>query len=213
MNRTKKLLVLGLSLAIFSVASYSGFQVYQRHQIYAQQDWSQLSAAPQKIQGKIITLGLLEEKYFKDYYDAWSNTVRQALEFPIDINYEYAVKHLNFQMKKVNEGKMLHYCIFDNRENKLIGEIEIREKNETDPGQFGYWINENYWGGGRAQESLKLIINAYFRLHPETNKFNAHVRLWNERSYHSLKKFGFKDVDFFYEDGKPTRHILEYERP
>jgi len=213
MNKMKKLLALGLSLAIFSAASYTGYVTYQKHQTYVQQDWSTLSQAPEEIKGKIITLRLLKEDYCQAYHEAWSDTVRTALEFPKNVSYDYTVRHVQRKINKVKEGKMTHYCMFDNNDNKLIGELEIREKNETDPGQFGFWTNENYWGKGRTQEGLKLITNIYFRLHPEAKSFTAHVRLWNLRSYNAMKKFGFKDVDFFYEGGKASRYILEYRKP
>jgi RimJ/RimL family protein N-acetyltransferase len=104
------------------------------------------------------------------------------------------------------------YCIFDAKENKLIGTLEIREKNDKDPGQFGCWLNERYRGGGRIQEAIKLITNIYFRL-TDVPLFTAHVRLWNKRSYRALLKAGFTDTGkFYYEDGKPTRYLLEFRR-
>jgi RimJ/RimL family protein N-acetyltransferase len=59
---------------------------------------------------------------------------------------------------------------------------------------------------------MKLITQAYFA-QTDAPSFNAHVRLWNKRSCAALKKFGFKDVGFYYENGEPTRYMLEYKRP
>ena len=109
-------------------------------------------------------------------------------------------------------GTMLFYCIFDNKDNKLIGAIDIREKHHNDVGQFGTWINENYWGGGRFKEATNLIAKVYFAT-SDDDDIEAHVRIWNKRSYHALKKCGFKDVDFFYENGEKTRYILKLYRP
>lgn len=180
-------------------------------------DWQRVSQSsilipPKEIKGKLITLRELKEDYFFDYHSMFSSTVRKAMEFPESITLDYTIKFLKLEMAKSQEGKQLLYCIFDNKENKLIGAIDIREKNIKDPGQVGCWINENYWGGGRFQEALKLIIQTYFKLHPDQESFSAHVRLWNKRSYNALKKFGFKDVGYYYEDGKPTRYILIYKR-
>src|SRR5438093_1246840 len=77
---------------------------------------------------------------------------------------------------------------------------------------FGWWLNEGYWGGGRAQEALNLITKTYFRLKPKETSYIAHVRLWNKRGYQALKKGGFEDVGYFYEEGKAARHILEMKR-
>ncbi|MFA5307467.1 MAG: GNAT family N-acetyltransferase [Candidatus Babeliales bacterium] len=171
-----------------------------------------LTRPPEEIKGKIITLRTLKKDYFIDYHNAFSTMVRQNLEFPEFITLDYTLKYLQDQLDKAQKGKILLYCIFDNKDNKLIGEIEIREKNDEDPGQFGWWINEAYWGGGRAQEALKLIANIYFRLKPHEKGFIAHVRLWNKRGYHAIKKAGFVDVGYFYEGGQASRYIVEYRK-
>jgi RimJ/RimL family protein N-acetyltransferase len=140
----------------------------------------------------------------------FSSDVRKSMEFPEIITLNYTIRYLKLKMEQCKEGKRLMYCIFDNKSNKLVGSIEIREKDPDDPGQFTWWINENYRGGSRAVEALKLIARTYFRLHTDRDRFIAHVRLWNKRGYNALKKGGFKEVGYFYEDGKPTRYILEY---
>jgi RimJ/RimL family protein N-acetyltransferase len=208
----KKILITVGFLSVISGASYFGYQAYFNKPIQ-QEDWSPLSVVPEEIKGKIITLRTLKAEYFEDYHKAWSETVRKALEFPLNIGFDYTTAHLQIQMRKAKEGKTLCYMIFDNKDNKLVGELQIREKNESDPGQFSFWINENYWGKGRSQEGLKLITRTYFRLHPGVNSFTAHCRLWNQRSYHAMKKFGFKDAGLFYENGVATRYMLEYRRP
>jgi len=125
----------------------------------------------------------------------------------------YTIDQLHAEMEKERRGLMLHYCIFDTKDDILIGSLEIRDKNAYDPGQFGCWLNEKYWGGGRIQEAIKLITKTYFRLHPNETSFIAHVRLWNKRSYAALKKAGFQEVGFFYEEGRATRYIMEMLRP
>lgn len=171
-----------------------------------------LTAPPEEVKGKIITLRALKKDYFIDYHNAFSTIVRQNLEFPEFITLDYTLHYLQDQLSKAQSGKILLYCIFDNKDKKLIGEIEIREKNDDDPGQFGWWINEAYWGGGRAREALKLIADIYFRLKPQEKSFIAHVRLWNKRGYNAIKKAGFVDVGYFYEGGKASRYIVEYRK-
>ncbi len=175
------------------------------------QSTAQVLTRPEEIKGKRITLKRLKEKYFIDYHNMFSATVRKNLEFPDSITLDYTIRYLKEEMRKDRTGAMLMYCIFDNVDNKLIGFLEIREKNDHDPGQFGCGINENYWGGGRFQEAFTLINELYFKLYNETS-YIAHVRLWNKRSYAALKKVGFIDVGFFYENGIPTRYILEMRK-
>ncbi len=178
----------------------------------SQEETSPLSTPPEEIKGKIITLRLLKEEYFIDFHNEFSSTVRHGFEFPELIDLDYTIRWLKIEVAKIKAGTLLMYCIFDNKDNKLIGATEVRDKNEKDPGQFSWWINENYWGGGRAREACKLVTNIYFRLHSDRDSYNVHVRLWNKRSYEALKKSGFKEVGYFYENGKPTRHILEMYR-
>jgi RimJ/RimL family protein N-acetyltransferase len=171
-----------------------------------------LTSPPQEVKGKIVTLRQLKEEYFVSFHNMFSNLVRKNLEFPEFITLGYTIRYLQELQRKASEGKMLVYCIFDNKDNKLIGAINIKEKSEAVLGQLGWWINEAYWGGGRAQEALTLMSKTYFKLKPHEKSYIAHVRLWNKRGYLALKKNGFQDVGFFYEGGKPTRYILERKR-
>ena len=109
-------------------------------------------------------------------------------------------------------GNQLHYLIYDNPTNKIIGSVEIRELDNINPGQLGCWVNENYWGGGRFQEALHLINKTYFKLKPKADSYIAHVRLWNDRSYRALKKYGLVEEGYFYENGKPARYLLRMYR-
>jgi RimJ/RimL family protein N-acetyltransferase len=172
-----------------------------------------LTTPPEEVKGSVITLRLLKEEHFIDYHNMFSATVRQGLEFPEAITLGYTIQYLRTELQKMKEGKMLQYAIYDNKDQILIGAIEIRELNDIDPGQEGVWINEKYWGGGRFQEALKLITKVYFKLHPNEKRYITHIRLWNKRSYLAHKKAGLKDVGYFYEDGKATRYILEMPRP
>jgi len=170
-----------------------------------------LSKPPEEIKGKLVVLKQLKEDYFIDYHNAFSPTVRKYLEFPEFITLGYTISYLQDQLKLSTSGRILLYCIFDKETDKLIGEVEVRDKDVCDLGQFGWWINESFWGKGHAQEAIRMITNIYFRLKPNETSYVAHVRLWNKRSYHAMKKFGLTDVGYFYENGKATRYILEYK--
>lgn len=206
-RKVRRVILFALLSTIIGVGYFMGTAAWQRI------EWSiPLTHMPEEIKGKVITLKRLKEEYFLDYHNMFSDTVRKNLEFPESITLNYTISMLNHDLEKEREGKMVSYCIFDNKDNKFIGWTAIRDKNPSDPGQFSFWINEKYWGGGRAQESTKLISKVYFRLKGEQS-FTAHVKLWNQRSYKACKKSGFKDAGFFYENGKPTRYLLEMHKP
>ncbi len=207
-KKNLKIFALVAGLVMIGVGGYIGYQWYA-----AEQESGPLAAAPDEVRGKKVILRKLKESYFIDFHNVFSQDVRHNIEFPEHINLDYTIRFLKYEMERNREGKQLHYCIFDAKENRLIGTLEIREKNDKDPGQFGCWLNERYRGGGRIQEAIKLITNIYFRLHPDRDSFTAHVRLWNKRSYKALLRAGFADTGkFYYEDGKPTRYLLEFYR-
>ena len=179
----------------------------------SKQDTPYTFFAPDVIPGKIVTLKKLHEEHFIDYHNMFSSVVREAYKSPKHITLDYTIRILRYTMDLANKGDTLYYVIFDNKDNKLIGSIEIREKNDVDPGQLGCWINENYWGGGRIQEAYKLIADAYFKLKPHESSFEAQVYHWNIRSLKAMQKAGF----VFIKTLPPTasmeeRHVLEYYR-
>jgi RimJ/RimL family protein N-acetyltransferase len=205
----KRSFIVGLVL-IFAVTTI--YLIIDIKKVSQSEVTQQLIKIPEVIEGKIVTLKQLKEEYFIDYHNMFSNIVRKNLEFPEHITLSYTINYLREEMRKSHEGIMLAYCIFDNKDRKLIGYIDIRDLNDDDPGQLGCWINELYWGGGRFQEALDLTSKTYFANKPAEKQYIAHVRLWNTRSYYGLKKYGFKEIGFYYEDNQPTRYILELKR-
>lgn len=221
MLRIKKIIAYGKSLPykvrrilLFALISTCiGIGYFTVKQVWERVEWYiPLTQIPEEIKGKVITLKRLKEEHFLDFHNMFSGDVRKSYEFPESITLNYTISMLNHDLERERAGNMISYCIFDNKTKKLIGHIAVRDPNPKDWGQFSFWINEKFRGGGRAQEAAKLIAKAYFRLKGVTS-FTAHVRLWNQRSYKACKKAGFKDAGFFYENGKPTRYILEMHRP
>jgi RimJ/RimL family protein N-acetyltransferase len=202
--KNKILLLLGLVVSIFLI-SFAGIRYFSSAKKVVL-----LAIAPEKIIGSIITLKTLKEEDFIDYHNMFSDIVRKNLEFSQNFSFGQTVFQLKSNLYESVKGELLYYTIFDNKKNKLIGSIEIREKNDSQyPGQLACWINENYWGGGRFQEAIKLITNVFFSLKPQKESYIAHVRLWNKRSHKALLKAGLVDIGFFHENGEPTRHIMK----
>ena len=201
-------IIIACSLGAYLAISY----VEQRTSSKSTYNVQHLTEVPDVVVGKLVTLKQLKEEDFINFHNMFSNDVRKNLEYPPYINLGWSIEYLKEEMERTRKGEQLMYVIFDNKENKLIGSVEVRELNDSDPGQLGCWVNENYRGGGRFQESLDLISKTYFALKPHEKQYIAHVRLWNKRSYYALKKYGFKDAGFFYEKGEPARYILELKR-
>lgn len=207
-KRNIKILALTGGLMVMAGAGYVGYQWYAQ----VHEDLSPISVVPDEVRGKTVTLRKLKESFFIDYHNMFSRDVRHNIEFPEYIDLDYTIRYLKYQMERDKEGKQLMYCIFDAKDNKLIGTIEIREKDAADPGQFGCWLNERYRGGGRIQEAIKLITNVYFRLYPDTPSFSAYVRLWNKRSYRALLKAGFIDTGKLGSYKNEQVYLMEFRR-
>jgi RimJ/RimL family protein N-acetyltransferase len=204
--KNKILLLLGFAVSI-SIISFVGIRYFSP----TKKSYS-LAIAPEKIIGGIVTLRKLREEDFIDYHNMFSDIVRKNLEFPQDMPFRHTAAYLKKRLNKSEKGKSLHYIIFDNKTNKLIGGVFILETMGTAPGQFSCWINENYWGGGRFQEATKLITKTFFALKPQEKSFAAYVRLWNRRCHKALLNAGFVDVNICYYNGEQAQ-IMEMKNP
>jgi RimJ/RimL family protein N-acetyltransferase len=203
-----KKIILVISLALSTVLIFGGYTLYQKIQ-----NNGTLQQPLEEVKGSLITLKLMTDEHIVDLHNAFTSIVRKGIEFPPHITLGYSVHYLRSLMKNHRDGKTLLYTIFDNKDQKPIGLIEIREYDPTDVGQMGCWLNDNYWGGGRIQEAVKLISRTYFRLHPERSHYVCWVRMWNQRSYKAMKKAGFVEIGAKYHDGKPAHYILEMKNP
>lgn len=166
---------------------------------------------PETITGDVITLKRLDPIYFKDYYAMFSPTVRKAIGILKKPTSAETKTFLSQRIQEVAQKKMLYYLIFDNKEKTLIGAIEIRDPSYP-KGQLGTWINEQYWGKGRYQEALNLMLHAYFDWKENTDTVTAHIEKTNIRSLKAHKKYGFVITRTFEQDGKQL-YELEIKKP
>lgn len=205
----------GFILAIaLGTASYVYVpKIFQKKQTVYTYQFSQPDNRPDIIKGKTVTLKRLRPSYFKDYFKMFNypGTVK-PLFYKDKVNFPEIKRYLDNNLKREAANKTFLYMIFDNKDNKLIGSIEIRKYNPKDNGQFGIWISPKYWGKGKAEEAFKLISNEYFKI-KKADKFIAHVEMWNLRSYYALKKYGFKLINTLHYDNRPSRYLLEYYNP
>ncbi len=169
---------------------------------------------PTTITGKVITLKKMTVESAFDYYKMFSPDVAKSLGpgFSGKITFGYATRYVATLVGKMGKGQLIAYNIWDNEENKLVGSIQIREKDDTNPGQLGMWLNEKHRGGGRIKEALELISKAYFETHPDAQEYIAHTYTWNKPSIRAMEKFGFQKIGDYIEDGKITRQIFQLSR-
>lgn len=193
------------------LSTQTSHALLSNHQESIQQ--AQVVNAPKEIAGKIVTLRKLKVDYFREYYEIFSPLIRDSIECSRASTIIEIYLDLFKKMRLQACGQTFSYCIFNNADNKLIGFIEIRDKNHSVYGQFACWINEKYWGGGRFKEAATLISDAYFS-QCDAKSYTAHVRPWNGRSYRALIKFGFQYYGTYrLENGAADRYVLEHHRP
>ena len=142
--------------------------------------------------GNIVTLKTIKEDYIEAYHDMFSADVRHGLSFtaPVD-DEDYTIQYVSWTLSRQAQGELMCYAIFDNKDDCLVGAIEVRAHHSQDPGQLGCWINDKYRGGGRMQEALKLITQEYFRI-TGAPCISACIESFNIASHKALTKFGFK---------------------
>lgn len=208
-------IIAGLFIAItIGVISYVYIpNIFQKQQTISSYRFSRQDNRPDVIKGTIVTLKRLQPSYFENYMKMINYPeVVKPLFFKEKLNYVWLKKYLQEELEREAVSKTFSYIIFDNKDQKLVGSIEIRNYDPRDNGQFGVWLSPKYWGGGRLQEAFKLISKTYFKIKNE-NKFIAHVEMWNLRSYYALKKCGFKLIDTLHFDNRPSRYLLEFKNP
>lgn len=139
------------------------------------------------LMGSLVVLRPLNPTYFEEYRALFSPLVAQILHAG---SVESEMEYVRDRYEKMQQGIGIFYLIFNQAENKLMGAIAVREHER---GQLYSWLNEQYWGGGRYQEALKLVTDYYFA---QTGMpvITAQVDMTNPRSYAALKKFGFTDT-------------------
>jgi len=166
---------------------------------------------PPEIPGKIITLKLISLDYTQEYFCMLSKTVQNMINVSSPATLENTKKFLQKRYNLYLKNKIIFYFIFDNKNNNLIGKIEIRN-NKNKKGHLGSWINENYWGSGRYKEALNLISKLYF-FNTKTQFYTAQIHEENLRSLHAHLKYKFKLLKkFTLRDGRRYYNLVFYKK-
>jgi len=77
--------------------------------------------------GKLVILKSLQESFFELYLEMFSELVMAFLHVSMKKSEE---EYLCDRLDKHIKNQTLFYCIFNKKENKLIGVIEIRDAQE-----------------------------------------------------------------------------------
>lgn len=150
------------------------------------------------IEGKLVTLQSLKEEFFEEYHHMFSSTVRQAIGLSPVGELQDTVVFLTAAMS--DPQHLMFYCVFDNKTNTLIGSVVVRCQGHQN-GQLGAWLNEKFWGEGRYQDALFLVLKEYFK--SETNdSISALIEISNKRSLRAHQKMGFVVVGDDHVNGK-----------
>ena len=108
----------------------------------------------------------------------------------VNVPFPYTIDDAKYWLKKT---KADDYCFNIFIKNILIGGISItNKKNNTNP-ELGYWIGEDYWGKGYANEACTNLIKYFFLNTSHDIIFASHMK-GNIKSKKILINLGFKFV-------------------
>lgn len=159
-----------------------------------------------EFRGERVTLKELSIDHIESYMRMFSSTVKQLLHVDSTICER---SYIEYCIQQHMQRRYFCFTIFDNHEQILIGSLFLKSPHDY-KGQLESWINEDYWGSGRYQESLALITREYFD-RSTVSLITAHVYTDNMRSYKAHKKFGFMDIALI--DGAyGKQYVLAYKR-
>nr|WP_320143267.1 GNAT family protein [uncultured Cohaesibacter sp.] len=92
-----------------------------------------------------------------------------------------------------NSGRALPYLIFDARDNRLLGGINVSNirRGICQTATIGYWMGENYAGQGNMSRALALLLPYLFDCQG-LHRVEAACLPTNSASISVLKKSGFQ---------------------
>jgi [ribosomal protein S5]-alanine N-acetyltransferase len=149
------------------------------------------------------------------------NISKYLYEVPDPYSVEVALNFINTARNDFQSLSALHFAIeykgmSEPRNNYpvLVGSIGLKNIDLTNKkANLGYWIGEQYWGGGIATECVRLIINYAFSSDLGLREVIAYVFPENKASIRVLEKNGMKkkgEVNEYHEISKRYRNSLKY---
>ncbi len=84
---------------------------------------------------------------------------RQTSSLPYPYTLDFAVGRLKLIQEGFKDLSRLVWLIVEKDSRKIVGEIGLHWREQTESMEVGYWIAKDYWGLGIATESLIAVLN------------------------------------------------------
>lgn len=117
--------------------------------------------------------------------------------------YPYTRKHAaNFILRAV-AGELGHcvYAITLSDTGEFIGVCDLKNREDSEELEIGYWLGEPYWRKGYATEAVNALIDAAFRA-SDIEMLYVSCFAANEASRRVIQKIGFSHL------GTAERHSM-----
>ena len=137
-----------------------------------------------------------------EIYKYWGDNM-STLEKNVGSYYERFIKRTPGEKRNV-----FHWGIALKNENRIIGQIFLKDIQNNRIGSIGYRIARDYWGKGIMTEAVKTVIKFCFT-QTELKRLEASAQKENIASNKVLEKSGFTQEGFI-RQGKYGRKYCDY---
>lgn len=104
-------------------------------------------------------------------------------------------KMIDYKIKKYSDNLGGSYSIIENKQNQVIGNIELKHNSQTSSAELSYVIDEHYWNKGFATTAAKILIKYAFE-DLKVKQVTADTKADNYASNRILsKKLSMKLID------------------
>ena len=93
-------------------------------------------------------------------YTLYTNT----LHLPYPYTLDSALSWIETHEKNFNEDKLYEFAITCKESGKLLGAISLSNNKNSNNGEIGYWLGEEFWNKGYATEAAKGILYFAFNI-------------------------------------------------
>jgi RimJ/RimL family protein N-acetyltransferase len=114
---------------------------------------------------------------------------RQTSSLPYPYTLDFAVGRLKLIQEGFKDFSRLVWLIVEKDSGKIVGEIGLHWRDQTESMEVGYWIAKDYWGLGIATESLIVVLDFAKQLRIAKSIFGTHF-VDNPASGRIMKKAG-----------------------
>jgi [ribosomal protein S5]-alanine N-acetyltransferase len=176
----------------------------------------------------VYTRRLIIRVLNKNDYSAWleSNTNRKSAQnkwdtgpkTKQDCSKKIFSKLLSRLQKLSKEDDYYRFYVFEKRSGKIVGQIDfdIYVRSTHQFANFGYLIDNPYWGMGFGQEAAKTGLKLGFK-QLKLNRLEAAINLDNKKSIRLVKAIGMHKEGikkrYWFENNQWVDHIIYVANP